>query len=493
MKVVVIGDGAREHAIALMLSKSLLSPRVYALSSYVNPGLKKVAEESGGRLVRCNILDPRDVSKTVSEVSPDLIVIGPEEPQFRGITDALRESGYAVFGATRRLAEIEKSKVFLRELMWRFKIHGRLAFKAFTDVNDAMEYAENAGDVVIKPARQAGGKGVKVVADLHAYLSDVKSEVRREYTKKLFTEVMTHYYDIDYKVLVEERVDGVEYTLMTITDGYTVLPLPLVQDHPHAFELDLGPETGGMGSIQGPGYTLPFITVQEFDESVGIVSSVLRALQSVVNERYVGAISGQMMLTSVWGPTVIEFYSRFGDPEIANIMYSLETDFLELLEAAVSGRLASVKLRVRDDIVSVVKAVCPRGYPNNRRIARGHPVVIDEHSIKRYGCWALYAGVELGDNGAMYTTGSRIVEIACSGTDYDTVSHTANKCAETVACSDGWDTFYRSDIGSAELIRERTRLAGIVREVYTYRRKHGLLTTRVDWVPGRGVAVYDYR
>ncbi|MEM2757623.1 MAG: phosphoribosylamine--glycine ligase, partial [Sulfolobales archaeon] len=209
MKLVVIGDGSREHAMALLLSRSLLSPKIYVLSSYVNPGLKRVAEVSGGRLYTCNILRPREVFDRVDELSPDLVIVGPEEPQFHGVTDVLKEGGYAVFGVTSRLAEVEKSKVFMRELMWKFRIPGRLAFKAFTDVDEAMEYVENAGDVVIKPARQAGGKGVKVMADLQAYLSDVKSEIRKEYTRKLVNDIMKHYTDIDYKLLIEERVDGV--------------------------------------------------------------------------------------------------------------------------------------------------------------------------------------------------------------------------------------------------------------------------------------------
>ncbi|MEM0453395.1 MAG: phosphoribosylamine--glycine ligase [Sulfolobales archaeon] len=493
MKLVVIGDGSREHAMALLLSRSLLSPKIYVLSSYVNPGLKRVAEVSGGRLYTCNILRPREVFDRVDELSPDLVIVGPEEPQFHGVTDVLKEGGYAVFGVTSRLAEVEKSKVFMRELMWKFRIPGRLAFKAFTDVDEAMEYVENAGDVVIKPARQAGGKGVKVMADLQAYLSDVKSEIRKEYTRKLVNDVMKHYTDIDYKLLIEERVDGVEYTLMTISDGYTVLPLPLVQDHPHAFENDLGPETGGMGSIQGPGYLLPFINGQEYRESVEIVSLVLKALQSVVNDRYVGAISGQMMLTPIWGPTVIEFYSRFGDPEIVNLLNVIDNDFLEIIEAALSHRLASIKLKIRDDLVTVAKAVSPKGYPTNRNVARGHPISIDEDTIRKYGCEVLYAGVDLWDNGAMYTTGSRIVTILCSGSDYGVVSNVANKCAELIKCSDGWDTYYRRDIGSDEVIKERIRMSEIIRDVYTYRRRNNLVSIKVDWVPGKGATIYDYR
>lgn len=491
MKVVIVGDGGRENAIALMLSRSLLEPKIYSISSYVNPGLKKVVERSGGRLITCDILDRKEVRGRVDGLSPDIVVIGPEEPQFHGVSDELRDSGYAVFGASSKLAEIEKSKVFMRELMWRYRIPGRLAYKAFTDVSQALEYVSNAGDVVIKPARQAGGKGVKVIADSQAYLSDVKSRVRVDYTRKLVSDVMSHYVDIDYKLLVEERVEGVEYTLMCVTDGYTLLPLPLVQDHPHAFDMDLGPETGGMGSIQGPGYLLPFINEDEFRESVDIVERVLKVLQEVVGERYVGVLSGQMMLTSLLGPTVIEFYSRFGDPEVSNYIYTLDTDLLEVIDRAVSGRLASVKLKVREDLLSVVKAVCPRGYPNNRKVARGHPVVVDEESIKSYGCEVLYAGVEL-INGSMYTTGSRIVELVCAGDDFEEVSRRVNKCVGFVRCVDGWDTFYRRDIGSKELTMRRVMTADVVRNAYTYRRGKGLSTVKVDWIPGKGVITYDY-
>jgi len=491
LKVVVVGDGGRENAIALMLSRSSLEPKIYVISSHVNPGLKKVAERSGGKLIICDILNRKEVRVRVDEVSPDVVVIGPEEPQFHGVSDELRGCGHAVFGASSKLAEIEKSKVFMRELMWRYRIPGRLAYKAFTDVSQAIEYVSNAGDVVIKPARQAGGKGVKVIADLQAYLSDVKSRVRVDYTRKLISDVMSHYVDIDYKLLVEERVEGVEYTLMCITDGYTLLPLPLVQDHPHAFDNDLGPETGGMGSIQGPGYLLPFINEGEFRESVDIVERVLKVLQEVVGERYVGVLSGQMMLTSLLGPTVIEFYSRFGDPEVSNYIYTLDTDLLEVIDRAVSGRLASVKLRVREDLVSVVKAVCPRGYPNNRKAAKGHPVVVDEKSIRDYGCEVLYAGVEI-INGSMYTTGSRIVELVCAGEDFDEVSRRVNKCVEFVKCVDGWDTFYRRDIGTKDLIMRRVMTADIVRNAYTYRRSKGLSTVKVDWIPGKGVITYDY-
>lgn len=493
MKVLIVGDGAREHALALMISRSTIEPRIYVFASHRNPGLIRIAEQSGGKLVVGNILSREDAVKVANEVSPDLVVVGPEEPQFHGITDVLRYEGYAVFGASSRLSVIERSKVFMRQLMWDYKIPGRLAFKAFRDVSEALEYVNSAGDVVIKPARQAGGKGVKVIADLQAYLSDVKSKVRREYVKKVVDEVMSRYNDIDYKLIVEERVDGVEYTVMTITDGYTVLPLPVVQDHPHAFDLDVGPETGGMGSIQGPGYILPFITREEFEESVKIIELTLKALQDRVGERYVGAISGQMMLTPIWGPTIIEYYSRFGDPEISNLVPIITSDFLEVLIAAVSGKLASIKLEIREDVATVVKAVSPRGYPNNSKLARGHPVFVDEKLIERMGCVLLYSGIELGSDGNLYTTGSRMAEVVCIGQDIIEAGERANESVKAIRCSDGWPVFYRSDIGSRELLMKRHALAEIVRNVYMYRRSRGLLSTKIDWIPGRGVMVYDYR
>ena len=487
MKVLIVGDGGREHALGLMISRSSEEPVIYVAASHRNPGLLKLAEGSRGKLYLTNVLDPASVAKVAEDVSPDLIVIGPEEPQFHGVVDELRERGFTVFGATSKLARIEMSKAFARELMWKYRIPGRLAYRAFDSVEEALEYMEMAGDVVIKPARQAGGKGVKVLADTQAYLMDERARVKKDYVKKLFREIASKYKDIDVKVLVEQRVEGVEYTVMAITDGSTVLPLPAIQDHPHAFEMDLGPETGGMGSIAGPGMTLPFLTREEYDLSVDIVRKSIQALQKEVGDTYRGAISGQMMLTAVWGPTVIEFYSRFGDPEIANLVPIIESDFLELLDRAATGRLAGAKLRIREDVATVVKAVAPMGYPNNKSIARGHPVEVDGDILRRSDCYLLYAAVELRDDGRMYTTGSRAFEVVCSGRSLEEASVKAEELVTAIKCVDGWPLIHRSDIGSKELLKERVELAERIRTVYRYRAEKGVLGTSIVWVPGKGV------
>ncbi|MEM1928017.1 MAG: phosphoribosylamine--glycine ligase [Acidilobaceae archaeon] len=483
--MLVVGSGGREHALVKLIRASSIEPRVYVVMDYANPGLKREAEESRGSWFVASTTKPGNVVGIAELVNPDLIVVGPEEPQFAGVTDALREKGFTVFGADSDCAEIEKSKVFARSLMWKYNIPGRLFFKAFKSLDEASKFIEFAGDVVVKPARQAGGKGVKVLRDTKAYLSVDKSRVKRTYIDKLY-DMMRSYSDIEYKILVEQRVEGVEYTAQVITDGETLLPLPLAQDNPHAYEFDIGPETGGMGSIMGPGYLLPMITESEFKKTIEIVESSLKALQAEKKKPYVGAIAGQMMLTGLWGPTVIEFYSRFGDPEIANLVPLLDSDFLEVLERAATRRLAGAKIRVKDGLVSVVKAVAPSGYPDDREAATGHAVVVDERRISELGCITLYASVEEID-GRVYTKGSRVVEIVCSGESYREAYTKSEKAVLNVSSLDGWPLFHRSDVGSPRVIEERARLAERVRRVYLSRAARGLLGRQLVWLPGEGV------
>jgi len=490
LKILIVGEGGREHALAIMISRSVQSPKLYAVGSYVNPGIKRIAEATGGKFYTCKTTDPIGITNIAEEISPDIIVIGPEEPQFAGVVDVLKEKGFSVFGASKRLADIERDRVFARTLMWKYEIPGRLFFKAFKNLEEASKFAEMAGDTVIKPARQAGGKGVKVVADQEAYLTKDRSIVKKVYVEKLFKDISRKYHDIDHKIVIEQRVEGVEYTLMVITDGTTVIPLPIVQDHPHAFEYDLGPETGGMGCIAGPGELLPFIEMDEYKRSIEIVRKTIYALQKESKEHYRGAIAGQMMLTAYWGPTVIEYYSRFGDPEISALVPILESDFVEVLEKTVDGRLACTKIEINKDSAVVVKALIPAGYPHDRSIARNHPISIDESEISKHGCIVLYAGTRLDPDGILRTTGSRAVEIICTGEKHSEASKKANIALEKAVQSlDGWPLYFRKDIGSEELLVQRMELASIVREVYGYRERRGLLGASIVWIPKKGIFI----
>jgi phosphoribosylamine--glycine ligase len=166
LKVLLVGEGSREHAIASAICRSPQGPKLYGAMRLRNPGIRELCLRSGGDLILGDSMDPGFISKAADRFSVDFVFIGPEEPLFRGAANAIEGMGIPCIGARREAAEIEMSKAFMRRLMWKHKIPGRLRFQAFRDLEDALAYIEEyAESVAIKPARQAGGKGVKVIAD----------------------------------------------------------------------------------------------------------------------------------------------------------------------------------------------------------------------------------------------------------------------------------------------------------------------------------------
>ncbi len=490
VKVLLVGEGAREHAIAEAIVRSPKGPRLYAAMRTLNPGIAALCEGSGGAYRIGESTSPEFVTSVAEEFSVDYVFVGPEEPLFHGVADGLEEKGFACVGAKRRAAEIEMSKAAMRRLMWKHKVPGRLRFKAFTNVEDAIAYVrEYPESVAMKPARQAGGKGVKVIADLQTYLSREKEQVKSEHARAILDKHMAEYSDVEDRILIEERVEGPEYTIQMFTDGRTVKPFPVVQDNKNAYEMDIGPETGGMGSICGPGRTLPFITAEEFSRSVEIVRQSVRAIERESGTRYKGVIAGQMMLTSGWGPTIIEFYSRFGDPEAVNVFPILETDMVEVMEAIARESLHKVKLRFRPR-ATVVKCIAPRGYPERRDLAKGHPVIVDEAAVRKAGCRVYYGSVERRD-GSLLTGGSRVAEVMAEGPSLPAAAERAEGGAQHVRCADGWPVYHRSDIGSQVLLSRRIEQARLIREVYRYRRAKGLVGKTIEWIPKRGKIVME--
>lgn len=473
MKVLLIGDGAREHALA----STLLNYQVFAISSFVNPGIKEVVEKTKGKYFIGNINSPEYVKSVVSQVSPDFAVIGPEDPIFHGVSEVFYKEGIPVVAPTQKDSMIEKSKVWMRGLMWKYNIPGRLRYKSFSNLEEAAKFIlEYGGSVAIKPSEQVGGKGVKVVADLQAYLSHDKRQALSKSVGEIGSLVKN-----DVKIIIEEKVDGPEYTLHVLTDGDSYLPLPLAQDYKHAYDSGIGPETGGMGSISGPSRTLPFITDEEYEKSFEIVKMSAKAVERETQEKYKGFISGQMMLTELWGPTIIEFYSRMGDPETAAIIPRISNDFGEVLQLAAEGKLQKAKLEVREE-VSIARAIAPYGYPLDRSIAKGQRFYVDLEKVRERGCILYFGSIELSNN-QLIAQGSRALELVALGKNYQEASRKLDACMQFIT-SDR-KMVYRRDIGNT--IEEMVEKAEIVRYSYKNREKRGMLGVSADWSPNGGL------
>ncbi|MGQ9478947.1 MAG: phosphoribosylamine--glycine ligase [Thermoproteota archaeon] len=489
MKILLVGGGGREHAIARAIERSNYEPTLYCISELKNPGISRIVNESGGEYYLGNPNDPEDVLGATIRSGVDIVFIGPEEPNFHGVPDALEEEGIACIGANRRVAEIELSKSSMRDLQWKYSIPGRLWYKKFRTFEEAIPYIEEyAESVALKPARQVGGKGVKVIEDFQVYLRDDKKRVKKQHVESIEKEYMKGYEDVDFKILIEERVWGPEYTLQCFTDGRTVVPMPAVQDNKHAFDGDLGPETGGMGSIccgmnlrWGVDDDNAILTEEEVRKSAEIVRMMVEAIQRETGKRYHGVVAGQMMLTSIWGPTIIEMYSRFGDPEGVNVLSILKTDIVEICEAIVDERLNAIKVEFEEKAI-VVKAVSPNGYPLSRDLAKGHPVVLDNNDER-----ILWASVHLDDSGKIISGGSRLVECLGVAETIPEASRIAEELTSSVSLADGWGVFHRSDIGSEKSLERRIALANMAREIYKYRERKRILGKRMIWIPGKGL------
>ncbi|MEZ0319420.1 MAG: phosphoribosylamine--glycine ligase [Pyrobaculum sp.] len=474
-KVLVVGDGAREHAIAWALAKS--GVRVYAAMGYPNPGMAEVVKRTGGGFKIVSTTSPREVAEAAEAFSPDLVVIGPEEPLFAGVADALGERGFLTFGASAAAAVVEMRKDVARGLQWKYGIKGRLIYGVFKEASEAYAFAKALGAVAIKPIRQAGGKGVRVVYGEAKYLDGAFDDVILKGAHEA-REQLKSYKDVDAAVLVEEGVWGVEYTVQTLTDGDVLFPFPPVQDNPHAFELGLGPECGGMGTLS----PLPFIEEAEVEEAVEALKATVDAVAKEFGVRYRGALSGQMMLTAR-GPVLIEYYARLGDPEAVNAMYLYEGDAYQLFKAAAEGKLHKAERRFRQEY-TVVKAVAPVGYPHKRELAKGRRFWVDWDVAKREGCLIFFGSAVESPGGGYETLGSRAVEVLAAGATLEEAYEKAERCADAVR---GEGLYHRADIASPQYLEAMTSKAEAVRAVYRWRRARGLDKVKIVWEPGRGV------
>lgn len=456
-KVLLIGNGAREHAIAEALNRSKYGVELFVVGKTKNPGIAgwKSGNDgllNGGEYLLKDVCDADAICEFAKHVRPDFAVVGPEAPIAAGIADMLLEMEIHSASPLRTVGRLESSKSFTRDLLEKYGILGNPKFKVFYDENGLSNFFEQlkeaaGGDedsFVVKADGLKGGKGVKVGGDhLHGSVEGLA------YAKECLIEAG--------RVIVEEKLVGQEFSLMSFCDGHATVNMPCVQDHKRAYEGDKGANTGGMGTYSDVNHSLPFLTDADIDEASEITKKVAAALLKETGCEFKGVMYGGFMACRN-GVRLIEYNARFGDPEAMNVLPLLKTDFVEICAAIINGELTGMKVEFENK-ATVCKYVVPEGYPDNP--VKGVKIEIGELPKENEGekLKVYYASIDAKEDG-LYLAGSRA--IAMVGIADNLAA--AEKLAESGAQSVKGPVFHRKDIGTAELIQKRVEMMRKLRD-----------------------------
>jgi phosphoribosylamine---glycine ligase len=430
-RVLLIGNGAREHAIAETIMRSGRNPQLYAFMKTKNPGIDFLSAQV--RIGRYD--DPEAIIAFAKEAKIDFAVVGPEDPLSHGVVDALASAGISAVGPTKALAQLETSKSFTRSLLDKYGIQGNPRFRTFTSFSGIEPFLDELAGIVIKPDGLTGGKGVLVQGD--------HFQTRAEALANCRAILKTH-----PSVTVEEKLDGEEFSLQCLCDGRTVVSTPPVQDHKRRFIDDQGPNTGGMGSYSCPDHLLPFLDAAAISEGLEITRKVAEAIRRETGVPYKGVMYGGFMVTAS-GVRLIEYNARFGDPEAMNIMPLLRTDFIDVCQAIIDGRLDRLDI-VFEKKATVCKYVVPKGYglsadhPDNASLSSR----IEIGAIREARLY--YSSVDQRPDG-VYMTSSRALGVVGIA---DGLAE-AERIAEEAASAIRGDVDHRQDIGTEQLILKR--------------------------------------
>lgn len=423
MRVLIVGSGGREHALAWKLKGG---GRVEAL--FCAPGNGGTANE--GENVPLADGDLAGLVRFALENRIDLVVPGPELPLTLGIVDAMREAGIPCFGPDKWCAQLEGSKAFAKSVMEKAGVPTAAA-RAFDNADDACAYVrEHGAPVVVKADGLASGKGVVVARSVEEALDAVERIMR----DRAFGEAGDH-------VIIEDFLDGEEVSLLAFCSGETALPLPSAQDHKAACDGDTGPNTGGMGAYS-PAPILPDSELERMTDLT--IRPILREM-SRQGHPFTGILYAGLMITAN-GPRVLEYNTRFGDPECQPLLMRLDSDLLELMLACVEGRLQDTRLLIRPQAALGV-VVAAEGYPGDYR--KGLPIEGLAEADALDGVKVFQAGTRL-ENGRLASSGGRILCVAALG---ETLADARERAYEAVTRVDVRGSRYRSDIGEKGLRR----------------------------------------
>lgn len=421
MKVLIVGSGGREHAIAWKVARSPRVDKIYCAPG--NAGISQLAE--------CVPIGAMEFDRLVSfarEKEIDLTVIGMDDPLVGGIVDAFEEAGLRVFGPRKNAAVLEGSKAFSKNLMKKYNIP-TAAYETFRDADKALAYLETAKlPVVLKADGLALGKGVLICQT---------REEAREGVKTLMLD--KKFGAAGDEIVIEEFMTGREVSVLSFVDGNVVKIMSSAQDHKRAKDGDQGLNTGGMGNFSpSPFYTKE---VDAFCQKY-IYQPTVDAMKAE-GRPFKGVIFFGLMLTED-GPKVLEYNARFGDPEAQVVLPRLENDIVDIFEACIDGRLDQMDLRFDNDKATVCVILASDGYPVEYK--KGFPIEGLEHFEGKEGYYVFHSGTKFDDQGKIVTNGGRVLGVTANGATLKEARENAYKAAEWV---DFENKYMRHDIGKA--------------------------------------------
>lgn len=419
MRILVVGGGGREHALCWKLRQSPLVQRLFCAPG--NAGTAALADN-----VDLAAEDLQGLRRFTVDNEIDLVVVGPEAPLCLGIVDVLRSSRCRVFGPDQKAAEVEGSKAFARELCRRHRIPSP-GFWTFDDASKAKAFLEqrDEGPIVVKASGLAAGKGVTVAKKL----DEARAAVLDCLEKNRFGKAGA-------TVVLEEFLEGPELSVITLTDGQTIMPLEPARDHKAVFDGDKGPNTGGMGAIT-PVAVLPRTLSQVENQ---IVFPTIHALNRE-GRRYQGFLYAGLMLTAQ-GPRVLEFNCRLGDPETQPLLLRLQSDLLPLLLATVDGKLDQQQAPVWEPRTAVCVVACSGGYPGEFK--KGVPIYGLDRVQQGPELQVFHSGT-LRRGGDVSTAGGRVLSVTALGADAHEARQRAYAALQQIEFV---GMHYRKDIGA---------------------------------------------
>lgn len=421
MKVLIIGGGGREHAIAVSMKKSRRVDKLYCVPG--NAGIAEIAECEPS----IGVMEFDKIVAYAKEKQVDLVFVAPDDPLVGGLVDVLKEAGFRVFGPDKKAAILEGSKAFSKDLMKKYNIP-TAAYETFDDPEKALAYLETAEmPIVLKADGLALGKGVLICNTLEEARAGVK-------------EIMLdkHFGSAGNRMVIEEFMTGREVSVLSFVDGKTIKPMTSAQDHKRAKDGDEGLNTGGMGNFSPS----PFYTeeVDEFCKKY-IYQATVDAMAKEGRE-FKGVIFFGLMLTPK-GPRVLEYNARFGDPEAQVVLCRMENDIMDVVDACIDGTLDKVDLKFEDN-AAVCVVLASDGYPVSYE--KGFPITGLENFKGKDDYYCFHAGTKFDAEGRVVTNGGRVLGITAKGKDLKEARRKAYEATEWVSFE---NKYMRHDIGKA--------------------------------------------